>query len=73
MTCLDFCTQLQHFLFSSGSPKIMSGAEAVAVVSIIANVLQLVEFSSEALARVKNFTGDATRVPKAFQRILIVS
>jgi hypothetical protein len=51
----------------------MSGAEAVAVVSIIANVLQLVEFSSEALARVKNFTGDATRVPKAFQRILIVS
>lgn len=47
----------------------MSGAEAFAVVGIIANILQLVEFSSKAISRVKEYGQDAQDVPKIFRYI----
>jgi hypothetical protein len=50
----------------------MSGAEALAVVGIIANVIALVDFSSEVLRRVEGFTGKTKDVPKAFQSLKTV-
>ena len=47
----------------------MSGAEALAVVGIIANILQLVDFSSRAISRVKEYGHDAQDVPKTFRDI----
>ena len=45
----------------------MSGAEAIAVIGIISNILQLVEFSSKVYDRVKDFTDEAHDIPKAFR------
>src|SRR5271167_2030297 len=50
----------------------MSGAEALAVVGVIANVIALVNFSSEVLGRVEDFTGKTKDVPKAFQSLKTV-
>ena len=47
----------------------MSGAEALAVVGIVANILQLVDFSSKAISRVKEFGEDAQDIPKTFRDI----
>ena len=47
----------------------MSGAEALAVVGIIANILQLVDFSSKAISRVKEYGEDAQDIPKTFRDI----
>ena len=47
----------------------MSGAEALAVVGIVANILQLVDFSSKAISRVKEYGHDAQDVPKTFRDI----
>lgn len=47
----------------------MSGAEALAVVAIVANILQLVDFSSKAISRVKEYGEDAQDIPKTFQDI----
>ena len=49
----------------------MSGAEALAVISIIANIVQLVEFSSKAISRVKEYGEDAQDIPKTFRDIQI--
>ena len=47
----------------------MSGAEALAVVGIIANILQLVDFSSKAISRVKEYGENARDLPKTFRDI----
>ena len=47
----------------------MSGAEALAVVGIIANILQLVDFSSRAISRVKEYGQDAQDIPRTFRDI----
>ena len=47
----------------------MSGAEALAVVGIIANILQLVDFSSKVISRVKEYGQDAQDIPKTFRDI----
>ena len=47
----------------------MSGAEALAVVGTIANILQLVDFSSKAISRVKEYGEDAQDIPKTFRDI----
>jgi len=45
----------------------MSGAEALVVIGIIANVLQLVEFSGEVIDRAQGFKSQAREVPEAFR------
>ena len=47
----------------------MSGAEALVVIGIIANILQLVDFSSKAISRVKEYGEDAQDIPKTFRDI----
>ena len=47
----------------------MSGAEALAVVGIIANIIALVEFSNDAISRVKEYGEDAQDLPKTFRDI----
>ncbi|KAK0516392.1 hypothetical protein JMJ35_000995 [Cladonia borealis] len=47
----------------------MSGAEALAVIGIIASILQLVDFSSKAFSRVKEYGEDAQDIPKTFRDI----
>ena len=47
----------------------MSGAEALAVVGIIANILQLVDFSNRTISRVKEYGQDAQDIPKTFRDI----
>ena len=47
----------------------MSGAEALAIVGIIANILQLVDFTSKAISRVKEYGEDAQDIPKTFRDI----
>ena len=47
----------------------MSGAEALAVVAIISNILQLVDLSSRAVSRVKEYGEDARDIPKTFKTI----
>ena len=47
----------------------MSGAEALAVIGIIANILQLLDFTSKAISRVKEYGEDARDIPKTFRDI----
>ena len=47
----------------------MSGAEGLAVIGIIANILQLVDFSSKAISRVKEYGEDAQDIPMTFRDI----
>ncbi|KAI9775356.1 MAG: hypothetical protein M1839_001272 [Geoglossum umbratile] len=47
----------------------MSGAEALAVISIISNIVTLVDISIEVFDRAKAFSGDVKEVPKAFQDV----
>jgi hypothetical protein len=44
----------------------MSGAEALALIGILANVLQLVDFSCQAFARIKECKEDSSHLPKVF-------
>jgi len=50
----------------------MSGAEALAVVGIIANILQLVDFSIDVYERAKAFGHDTNKLPKAFRDVSVV-
>ena len=45
----------------------MSGAEALAVIGIVANIIQLVDFSGKVISRIKEYSGDVHKVPKAFR------
>lgn len=47
----------------------MSGAEALLVVGIIANIVQLVDFTNKVVSRVKDSAQDAHSIPKAFRNI----
>ena len=47
----------------------MIGAEALAVVAIIANILQFVDFTGKAISRVKEYGEDAQDIPKTFRDI----
>lgn len=47
----------------------MSGAEALAVVGIIANIIPLVDLSRKAISRVKEYGADAQDVPKTSRDI----
>ena len=49
----------------------MTGAEALLVVGIVANIVQLVEFTSKAVGRVKDFAQDLHSIPKSFRDIQI--
>jgi len=49
----------------------MSGAEALLVVGIIANILQLVDFTSKVVGRVKDSAQDGHSIPKAFRNIQV--
>lgn len=44
----------------------MSGVEAVALIGVIAGVLQLVEYSSQTFARIKECRENSRHLPKAF-------
>lgn len=44
-------------------------AEALAVVGIVANILQLVDFSTKVLARLNDFQSSLGEIPKAFRHI----
>ena len=44
----------------------MSGAEALALIGILANVLQLVDYSCRAFARIKECKEDSSQLPKVF-------
>lgn len=44
----------------------MSGAEAILLIGIIGNTLQLVEFSYQALTRIKECRDDKAHLPKVF-------
>jgi hypothetical protein len=50
----------------------MSGAEALLVVGIIANILQLVDFSVNIYERAKAFGHDTDKLPKAFRDVSVV-
>lgn len=47
----------------------MSGVEALAVVSIIANIVAVVDFSVEVIDRAKRFGGDVKDVPEEFREV----
>lgn len=49
----------------------MSGAEALAVISIIANIVQLVDFTSKVVGRVKDSAQDGHSIPKVFRNIQV--
>ncbi len=49
----------------------MSGAEALLVIGIIANVVQLVDFTSKIVGRVKDSAQDGHSIPKAFRNIQV--
>jgi len=49
----------------------MSGAEALLVVGIIANIVQLVDFTSKVVGRVKDSAQDGHSIPKAFRNIQV--
>ena len=44
----------------------MSGVEALAVISVIANIIALTEFSCDVVSRIKEYGDNAHEVPKAF-------
>src|SRR6266480_6518399 len=47
----------------------MSGAEALTVIGIIANIVAIVDFTIEVIDRAKGFGGNVKEVPKAFQDV----
>jgi hypothetical protein len=47
----------------------MSGAEALAVIGIIANIVALVNFGIEVFDRANDFGGDVNEVPRAFRDV----
>ena len=47
----------------------MSGAEALAVVGIVANIIQLIDFSGKVISRIKEYEGDGQRIPSSFQDV----
>jgi hypothetical protein len=47
----------------------MSGAEALAVVSIVANIVAIVDVSIKVYDRAKGFDGDLRDIPKDFQEV----
>ncbi len=47
----------------------MSGAEALVVIGIVASIIQLVDFSSKAVARIKGLSEDVHNVPKAYRDV----
>ena len=50
----------------------MSGVEALAVISVIANIVALTEFSYDVVSRIKEYSENAHNVPKAFRDIQAV-
>ena len=50
----------------------MSGVEALAVISIVANITALTEFSCDVVSRIREFGENAHEVPKAFRDIQTV-
>ena len=55
----------------SGAEFDMSGAEALLVLGIIANIFQVVEFSNKAIGRVKESGQDLHDIPNAFREVQI--
>jgi hypothetical protein len=47
----------------------MSGAEALAVIGIIANIIAIVDFSTKIYDRAKSFSGDLKEVPEEFREV----
>lgn len=50
----------------------MSGAEALAVVGIIANIIALVQLTEDIVSRVKDFSGGAEDTPKVFRDLSLI-
>ena len=50
----------------------MSGVEALAVISVIANIISLTEFSSNVISQIKKYGEKAQDVPEAFRDIQTV-
>ena len=50
----------------------MSGVEALAVISIIANIVALTDFSRNVISQIKKYGESAPEVPKAFRDIQAV-
>lgn len=57
-------TSLQAFYVSINK---MSGIEGLAVISIIANIVQLVDFTDKIISRVKDYSQDDRGIPRAFR------
>jgi hypothetical protein len=53
--------------FETSREVAMSGVEALAVVSIIANIFQLIDFSVNIYERAKTYGQGASEIPKAFR------
>jgi hypothetical protein len=46
-------------------------AEALAIVGIVANIVQLVDFSSKVLSRLKEFQSSIDEVPNSFRNVKV--
>lgn len=51
----------------------MSGAEALAVISVAANIIQLVDASVSVVKRVTSFCNEANELPKVLKEVELVS
>jgi hypothetical protein len=49
----------------------MSGAEALLVIGIIANIIQLVDFSTKVIERIEGFSQDVINLPESFRNLQI--
>ena len=47
----------------------MSGAEALAVVGVIANIVALIDFTSKAISRLKSFSSDVRQLPEIYEDV----
>jgi hypothetical protein len=47
----------------------MSGAEALVVIGIIANIVALIDFTGKAVSRINSFVGDARKVPALYRDV----
>jgi hypothetical protein len=49
----------------------MSGGEALLVVGLIANIIQLIEFSREVINRIDGFSSEIKSVPESFRNLQV--
>ena len=62
-------TEARPYFHPTQKISVMSGAEALVVLGILANIFAVVDFSSKAIERVKESLEDTGDLPVAFQRL----